>query len=179
MMDEPIATIPRLSQHLDTYASGYNQALTDFDINSLITQIQSLNPDITPTTAEKLTASLIQSLNHFLDLSILNTYLTALDTPQTDTLPNPISEEYSPLNHLPNTFRTPLFKIGDLLRYIPENDSSPLDQGKIIGLYYCYAVHQGTWMWRYVLWLDEDSPSRDWLKATVVWESDVEVYHGT
>lgn len=173
-----LATSPRLSQHLDTYASGYNQALSDFAINNLITQIQSLNPDISPETLERLTALFIQSLNHCLNSSLLHTYLTALNTQQTDTLPQPIPEEYSPVDHLPDTFTTPRFKIGDFLRYIPENDFSPLDKGKTIGFYYCYAVHRGTWMWRYVLWLDEDSPSRDWLKATGVWEDDVEVYHG-
>lgn len=98
---------------------------------------------------------------------------------QTDTLLHPLGKKCTRIDRLPDTFTNPRFKIGKKLRYIPETDSSPIDRGQIIGFYYCYAVAKAIWMWRYVLWLDEDSPSRDWLKTTVVWEDDVEVYHGT
>lgn len=174
-----LSTPYRLSQHLDTYASGYRQALSDFYINSLITRLQSLAKESSPETIEKLAILLIQDLNHNVNESLVNLYLAVVNSPQTDMLPFPIDNEYLSMQIPPLNFSPPCFQIGNFLRYIPDDDTRPWDFGRVIGYYYCYATHQCVWMWRYVLWLEAGSPSADWLKATVAWEDDLEVYHGS
>lgn len=98
----------------------------------------------------------------------------------------PITWEYHPKVQLPDDFPQticpPQFQLGDHLKYTQLNENDPIDRGQVIGFYFCYAPQYRRWMWRYVLWLAENSPSSAWLNATVVWESDLELLeqeHGT
>lgn len=147
-------------------SSSYKQALKNFGITDLLNKLGDLAPspeDLaaihpTPLELEHLAAILIRNLAKSLtrkhiyqsfkairqnDLDFLN-FSPNLDALGLLELPPNFPEQVSP----------PLFLLGDCLRYLPVNGLS--DFGIVIGRYFSYATHQGTWTWRYILWLDPD-----------------------
>jgi hypothetical protein len=95
-----------------------------------------------------------------------------------EIFPELINLQYPQSTDLPADFPaaapSPRFIYGDHLRYIPLDRKAETDRGIVIGRYYCYASHHVAWMWRYILWLAPNSPSAAWLKATAVWEDNLE-----
>ncbi len=77
---------------------------------------------------------------------------------------------------LPDTFpsrlSSPKFKIGDRVRFVPMPAE---DFGIITGLQFAPAEHLQDWAWRYVVWLDDQSPSRQWTCSDFAWEDDLQL----
>jgi len=81
-----------------------------------------------------------------------------------------------PLNSLPEGFPhhtpTPKFQIGDRVRWQPQPTE---DLGTITGIQYTPAQGLQSWAWRYIVWLDLQSPSQQWIRADTAWETDLEL----
>jgi hypothetical protein len=78
---------------------------------------------------------------------------------------------------LPSNFSkdlpTPKFKIGDRVQWKP----LPTHEfGVITGLEYAPAEHLQGWSWKYLVWLDPQSPSREWTHQDSAWEDDLALY---
>lgn len=76
---------------------------------------------------------------------------------------------------LPQTFprqtQPPKFSLGDRVRFVPMPAE---DFGIITGLQFAPAEHLHDWAWRYVVWLDDHSPSREWTCSDLAWEDDLQ-----
>lgn len=72
----------------------------------------------------------------------------------------------------PANLPAPRFQIGDRVRWHPIPAE---DFGTIVGLTYTPAPNHSTWHWQYTIWLDADSPSRDWVNSEIAWEPDLEL----
>ncbi len=66
------------------------------------------------------------------------------------------------------------FLIGDRVRWKFLDDTPDTDWGRVVGKYYAFASHKSDWQWRYIIWLDDDSPSKEWLVLELAWENDLE-----
>lgn len=71
----------------------------------------------------------------------------------------------------PQTAPAPRFRLGDRVRFIP---TPAEDSGLVIGLQYAPAEHLQAWGWRYMIWLDAQSPSHAWTCTDLAWEDDLE-----
>lgn len=86
-------------------------------------------------------------------------------------------DSLQPASDLPATFpdvETPRFLYGDRLQWISNRETT--DWGITIGRFYSFAPHSGCWQWRYLIWLDSDSPSSGWVKADLAWEEDLQAF---
>lgn len=73
-----------------------------------------------------------------------------------------------------NSFYFPLqpkFHLGNRVRWKPMPST---DWGTISGLQYAWANHLSQWQWKYLVWLDPDSPSRAWTPSDWGWQDDLE-----
>ncbi|HEY9626473.1 MAG TPA: hypothetical protein V6C84_04160 [Coleofasciculaceae cyanobacterium] len=77
---------------------------------------------------------------------------------------NPLIEGF------PNYIPDPKLKIGDRVCWHP---LPAQDFGIITGLEYAPAEHLQSWSWKYVVWLDPQSPSREWTQQDSAWEDDL------
>ncbi len=68
----------------------------------------------------------------------------------------------------------PRYKEGQSLGWI--SDNQPTDWGIVIGRFYNYAPHLKQWSWCYLIWLDNKSPSADWIIADTAWEDDIKLF---
>jgi hypothetical protein len=76
---------------------------------------------------------------------------------------------------LPSNFpnvKTPQYSEGKNVRW-KSNLENP-DWGIILGRFYAYASHLCGWAWKYVVLLDENSPSSAWVNSDTAWEEDLE-----
>jgi hypothetical protein len=168
----------------DVYQEGYQQALEDFALTNLLTQLQNytnadfntawMNP--TQRELESLAAILIQQLTTNLNGKAFADYLNAMRQGSSDILPSLIHLTFPPPSiDLPANFpsvQTPRYLYGDKLRWIPDSDKT--DWGIAIGRFYSFAPHLCAWTWCYLIWLDKLSPSSPWTVADVAWEDDLE-----
>lgn len=68
----------------------------------------------------------------------------------------------------PHEIGQPKFVIGDRICFVPTSAEA---YGIIVGLRFAPAEHlQG---WRYIIWLDLQSPSRVWTSSDLAWEDDL------
>ncbi len=177
---------------LSAYQNGYQQALEDFAIAQLLTQIQNYSSadfdaapmNLTQPEVESLAAILIRDLTANLKGMAICLrhacanagYLNAIRHTSTDislNLFHPTCRIPSVL--LPESFpfvNPPRFFYGDKLRWIPDGDKT--DWGIAIGRYYSFAPHCCAWTWSYLIWLDSLSPSHAWTVADTAWEDDLE-----
>jgi hypothetical protein len=177
---DPASDSPELAAQQATY----QQALADFALTKLLRTVQDLsrfkldNQPITQSESELIATLLVEQLANNLDSQSLATYLKAIRMSNQEIFPEPINLQYPQSTDLPADFPaaapSPRFIYGDRLRYIPLDRKAETDRGIVIGRYYCYASHHTVWMWRYILWLAPNSPSAAWLKATAVWEDNLE-----
>lgn len=159
--------------------AGYQQALDDFGIISLLQKLILLAPtEFKVEERESLAAMLIErlttSLNHSLIDQCLNPMypcpegvISDLITTELNALPTSIKliENFS--RHL--SFAD--FAIGEKVQWKPL--PHPTDWGIVIGRFYAYAHHRCRWGWKYVIWLAQDSPSSAWVVADTAWEEDL------
>jgi hypothetical protein len=121
--------------------------------------------------AEALAALLIHQLMRSLSGKLLAAYLHALRSGETvDLSPVKIRVRH-PMRVLPVDFPEeaplPVFLYGDR-RLL--DDRYPTT-GIVIGRYFAYAHHRGTWTWKYLVWLREFTGQ---VLADCAWEDDLE-----
>jgi hypothetical protein len=169
---------------LCTYEKGYQQALEDFAIANLLTQLQNHSDtdfdaawmNLTQPELETLAAILIRELTSNLNGKAIAGYLNALRHGSTDIPPSLVHLVFPPPSvDLPANFPnvgTPRFLYGDKLRWIPDGDKA--DWGVVSGRFYSFASHHCAWTWCYLIWLDKLSPSANRIVADMAWENDLE-----
>ncbi len=74
----------------------------------------------------------------------------------------------------PREVQPSYFLIGDRVRWKFLGDTPDTDWGCVVGKYYAFGSHKFDWQWRYIIWLDDDSPSKEWLVLELAWEDDLE-----
>lgn len=159
---------------------GYQQALIDFGIADLIEKIGNYSDTIQchsePEEREALAAIFVQRLSDNLTESHVSDYFKIIRIGGDDVLANPLHIEVVPqsCNHAPNFAETitPRYSEGTRVRWVSINENR--EWGVIIGRFYAFAPHHYGWMWRYVVLIDSDSPSADWVAADTAWEGDLE-----
>ena len=168
----------------DVYQQGYQQALDDFAIANLLTQLQNhsnadfntawMNP--TQPELENLAAILIRHLTANLNGKAIAGYLNALRQGSANIPGSLVHLVFPPPSHdLPTNFPkvgSPRYLYGDKLRWICEDDKT--DWGVVIGRFYSFAPHHCAWTWCYLIWLDKLSPSANRVVADIAWEDDLE-----
>ena len=79
-----------------------------------------------------------------------------------------ISQAFLLPKGFPQMSSAPRFQLGDRVRFVPLLAEA---YGIIVGLRFAPAEHlQG---WRYIIWLDLQSPSRVWTSSDLAWEDDL------
>jgi hypothetical protein len=168
----------------DVYQEGYQQALDDFAIANLLTQLQNhsnadfntawMNP--TQPELESLAAILIQQSTANLNGKAFADYINAMRQCRANIPPALVHLAVPPPSlDLPANFpnvETPRYLYGDKLRWICEDDKT--DWGVVIGRFYSFAPHHCAWTWCYLIWLDKNSPSATRIVADIAWENDLE-----
>jgi hypothetical protein len=169
---------------LSTHQKGYQQALEDFAIANLLTQLQTYSDadfktaqvNLTQPELENLAAILIRQLTANLNGKVLHDYFNAMRQGSANIPPGLVHLGFPPLSvDLPANFpnvQTPRYLYGDKLRWIPEGDKT--DWGIVIGRFYSFAPHHCCWTWCYLIWLDKLSSSADWTVVDIAWEDDLE-----
>jgi hypothetical protein len=167
-----------------TYQNGYQQALEDFAISNLLTQLQNYsNADfetawmnLTQPELESLAAILIRQSTANLNGKVLADYINAMRQGSANIPPAlvhlavALSSQDLPANY-PNV-ETPRYLYGDKLRWICDDNNT--DWGVVSGRFYSFAPHYCAWTWCYLIWLDKLSPSAARIVADIAWENDLE-----
>lgn len=163
----------------DAERKGYHQALTDFCIADLIAKIgvcsDTNRMEFEPEEREALAAMFVKRLTDSLNEKHVGDYLNIIRNSFEDVLPNPILIEVSPSCKLTPNFAdalTPRFLDGARVRWVAVDENR--EWGVVMGRFYAFALHLCSWTWRYVVWLDSDSPSAEWIVADTAWENDLE-----
>lgn len=84
----------------------------------------------------------------------------------------PTSQERLLPQNFPLQTPSPKFQLGDHVRFVPMPAE---DYGTIVGIQFTLAEHLQDWVWRYVIWLDDQSPSRQWTRTDLAWEDDLQL----
>jgi len=165
-------------------SEAYQQALDDFGITQLLSQISHYSDtdfdaawmNLTQPELESLSAILIRELTTNLNGKAIAGYLNVMRHSSTDIPPSLVHLAFGPPSiELPTNFpdvQTPRYLYGDKLRWIPDSDKT--DWGIAIGRFYSFAPSQCAWMWCYLIWLDKLSPSAAITVADIAWEDDLE-----
>lgn len=165
-----------LDAHPDAERKGYHQALADFCVVDLIAKVglcsEANRMDLEPEEREALAAIFVKRLTDSLNEKHVGDYLNIIRNSFEDVLPNPIHLEVLSCDLPPNFADavTPRFLEGTRVRWVAENR----EWGVILGRFYAFAPHLCAWTWRYVVWIESDSPSADWIVADTAWENDLE-----
>ena len=167
-----------------TYQKGYQQALEDFAITNLLTQLGNYSDtdfdtawmNLTQPELESLAAILIRQLTVNLNGKAIADYLNAVRQCRANIPSGLVHLAGLPLSlDLPAKFpnvETPRYLYGDKLRWIGDDDKT--DWGVVSGRFYSFAPHRGAWTWCYLIWLDKNSPSATRIVADIAWENDLE-----
>jgi len=159
--------------------STRNQSFYPDDvIAQLLLAVQKINPNLTALESSQITTKLSEQLAEKINPSFINNYLQAKRLAQQDIFDAPITTEYPQSVELPNLLNTPPpdYSIGTKVRLTPIDGAT--EWGTIIGYYLCYAEHHCKWQWKYILFLDFDSPSAAWVKTTFAWQDEIQCLLG-
>lgn len=159
--------------------SGYQQALDDFGIISLLQKLIFLAPnEFKVEERESLAAMLIERLTTSLNRSLIDQCLNPMYPCHEGVISDLITTE---LNALPSSINLAenfsyylslaRFVVGEKVQWKPIVE--PTDWGIVIGRFYAYAQHRCRWCWKYVIWLAQDSPSSAWTIVDTAWEEDL------
>lgn len=166
------------------HSQGYQQALDDFGITELLTQLgnysdtdfDTAQTNPTQPGLESLAAILIRQSTANLNGKALADYLKVMRTGSANIPPALVHLAVPPPSQdLPANFPnvgTPRYLYGDKLRWICDDDKT--DWGVAIGRFYSFAPHYCAWTWCYLIWLDKNSPSANRVVADIAWESDLQ-----
>jgi hypothetical protein len=168
----------------DVYQEGYQQALEDFALTNLLTQLQNYSDadfntawmNLTQPELESLAAILIRQLTANLNGKVIAGYLNVMRQGSANIPPSLVHQPFPPPSidlpaHFPSV-GTPRYEDGDKLRWISDDDKT--DWGVAIGRFYSFAPHHCAWTWCYLIWLDKNSPSATRVVADIAWENDLE-----
>lgn len=165
-----------------TVREVYQQALDDFGINRLLEKLSQVGEiELQVEERESLAALLIEQLTTDLNVDLIAQYLNAVDHKNGDLISTLITIELNFLaqsvalaEDFPRNSLSAYFQMGDKVRWKPIAEEP--DWGMVIGRFYAYAQHRHHWSWKYVVWLDKNSPSSTWVVADVAWEEDLELF---
>ena len=166
----PTSTVSKLA-----YQKGYSQAMEDYALTNLLETLKQTYSILTESESSLIAALLIKQLLQAINFELVSNYLHSIRTAHSvDAFTASITLEYSQSLQLPNLLEipAPYYAIGDRVRLTPIDGAT--EWGTLIGYYLCYAAHRCQWVYRYILFLDERSTSAAWVKATFVWEDEVE-----
>ncbi len=154
---------------------GYDRALEDYAIKAVIQAVtDKAGRAISFQESSLVTALLIEQLPELFNRELIASYLNAIQKEQQQEVSvGALTLKYPQSIELPVREQTPPKRYQDWqkIRLIPL-DGDDSEWGIIIGSYLGY--HHCRWSWRYVLWLDRDSTSAGWLRATLAWEAEIE-----
>ncbi|MGB3692920.1 MAG: hypothetical protein WA865_16160 [Spirulinaceae cyanobacterium] len=155
------------------------QVEDDFGLKKLLSHLRSHTDtesiNVEEQELKSLAKMIIEGLAKSLDSKQVASYLNALrhghSKPCQDSLnlEIPASTTKAIDNFPANT--KPRYQEGDRVRWQSPGNSS--DWGVIIGHFYAYAKHNYQWGICYLVWLDVNSPSADWIVADTAWEEDL------
>lgn len=159
--------------------AGYQQALDDFGIISLLQKLILLAPnEFKVEERESLAAMLIERLTTSLNRSLIDQCLNPMYPCHEGVISDLITTE---LNALPSSINLAenfsyylslaRFVVGEKVQWKPIVE--PTDWGIVLGRFYAYAQHRCRWGWKYVIWLAQDSPSSAWTIVDTAWEEDL------
>lgn len=153
---------------------GYDRALEDYAIKAVIQAVaDNAGRPISFPESSLVTALLIEQLPELFNRELIASYLDAIQKEQQEVSVGSLTLKYPQSIELPVREQTPPKRYQDWQKIclipLDEDDS---EWGTIIGSYLAY--HHCRWSWRYVLWLDRDSTSAGWLRATLAWEAEIE-----
>ncbi|HBL13656.1 MAG TPA: hypothetical protein DD379_20110 [Cyanobacteria bacterium UBA11162] len=157
----------------------YQQALDDFAIIQLLQKLILVSPvHLESEERESLAASLIEQLSASLNGHFITEYIKAVNCGDEDLISDRIATELqgmlvrvTPKDFIANK-SSACFQIGDRIKWKALSNCSS-DWGIVIGRFYTYARHRLQWGWKYIIWLDENSPSSAWTVADTAWEEDL------
>ncbi|MBD2070255.1 hypothetical protein H6F93_22540 [Leptolyngbya sp. FACHB-671] len=167
-------------------SSSYQQALCDFNVAQLMEGLSNFSDldfdptlmHLTPEEVESLAALLIHQLTLSLQGTLVAGYLNVLRNGDTEAIaqlpPLDLKPLQSPVKlpeNFPHQVTTPLFVYGDAVRWIPLPSHTQTNTGIVIGRFYAYARHLGSWTWKYLVWLKEPCGCT---LADTAWEDDLE-----
>ncbi len=163
-----------------TTLAGYQQALDDFGIIQLLQKLILVAPaQVEVEERESLAAYLIEQLAASLNSSLIDQFLNAIARGDGGAISDAIAIELNALptdvtlaEVFPYNYASGCFAIGDRVEWKPLPD--PSDWGTVIGRFWAYAPHRRCWGWKYVIWLDQGSPSSAWIVADTAWEQDLQ-----
>jgi hypothetical protein len=154
---------------------GYDRALEDYAIKAVIQAVaDNAGRPISFQESSLVTALLIEQLPQLFNRELIASYLDAIQKEQQQEVSvGALTLKYPQSIELPVREQTQPRRYQDWqkIRLIPL-DGDDSEWGTIIGSYLAY--HHCRWSWRYVLWLDRDSTSAGWLRATLAWEAEIE-----
>lgn len=171
-----VKTIDQTSDRTFTY----QEALEDFGIAELLSYLgnytdadfSAAKMNLEQQELESLAAILIQRLTQNLKGKLIASYLNVIRHGDSDVVCDPIPLEIAAASiNLPVTLVS-CYQEGDRVKW--RSPDNPTDWGIVIGRFFTYAQHLNQWAVRYLIRLDEDSPSATWLVADTAWEDDLE-----
>lgn len=167
-----------LDAHPDAERKGYHQALADFFVADLLEKIgfcaNTNRMELEPEEREALAAMFVKRLCDSLTETHVSDYFNTLRYRSDDLLPNPIHLEVLSCDLPPNFADAlpPRYVEGTRVRWVSVDENR--EWGVILGRFYAFALHLCAWSWRYVVWIESDSPSAEWIVADTAWENDLE-----
>ncbi len=162
---------------------AYQQALSDFGLEDLLQKISNYSDEdfearlmkLKPEEVETLAALLIQHWSSNVNGKLLGGYLNAIRHGNSELLPTSMNQEIQlPDSGLPSNFpnvEMPRYAEGKSVRWKSALETP--DWGIVLGRFYAYAPHLCRWTWKYVVLLDSNSPSQEWIVADVAWQNDL------
>lgn len=153
----------------------------DFGINKLLSHLRShVDTDsinIEEQELKTLAKMMIEGLTESLDSKQITNYLHTLRQGNSEPYQDDLNLEIpAPTTKAKDNFpinTKPLYQGGDRVRW--QSPYSDYDWGVVIGSFYAYARHNCQWGIYYLVWLDVQSPSADWVVADTAWEEDLEL----
>ncbi|HAG82052.1 MAG TPA: hypothetical protein DCL61_13005 [Cyanobacteria bacterium UBA12227] len=179
--------IKPIGYQTDIYQLGYQQALDDFGLSDLLLKLSNFSEQDLDTqwlnsreeTLDLIAVWLIEQLTASLKGNLISSYLNAMphgDSHRISDLPL-VDPPLPQASALPTDFSIPQFKYGEHLRWKLWGGLVETDTGVVIGRVYLPASHRGfEWSWKYLILLDQDSPSSAIVTADTAWEDDLEPF---
>ncbi len=159
---------------------GKNQQINDhFGVKKLLSYLRSYvdadSMSIGEQELKNLAKMMIEDLANNLDSKQVTSYLNALRYGDSESYQDALNLEIptpttKALDNFPANAK-PRYREGDSVKWQSPNNIS--DWGVIIGHFYAYAKHNCQWGICYLIWLDVNSPSADWVVADTAWEEDL------
>jgi hypothetical protein len=153
---------------------GYAQSLEDYGITNVLKALQQIHPTLLSSESSLIINLLMNQFSQVINPELIDRYLHTIRNGQQNYFNAPITLEYPPSINLPDLSKinNPCYSIGTKVRLTPIDGAA--EWGTLVGYYLCYSLHHCKWMYRYILFLDQTSPSAAWIKSSFAWEDEIE-----